>query len=410
MIELFLCSLFTIVPDYLYRRFAQGKRLGREITLYSVWYELRYGITACLGLTIALLTLILYFHPSTKSAVFFFRTVAILPEGSGRVEEIYVDIRDKVKAGQPLFKLDSSQQTAALETARRRIAEVEAELELAQTELAASDARIQEAQSAYQQALDELETRTELQRRSPSTVAPREIERLQNLVDGQQAAVAAVLASKQTVETQISSVLPAQRASAEASLAEAQVEFEKTTVYAGVDGTLEQFTLRKGDVVNRMMRPAGVLIPANAGRQALIAGFNQIEAQVMRVGMVAEATCISKPMTIIQMVVTEVQDLIASGQVQASDQLIDAQDVIQPGTITVFLEPLFEGGFEGVAPGGHCIANAYTSNHDLLDDPNISTPKWFFLHMVDAVGVVHALILRIQALLLPVQTLVLGGH
>ncbi len=410
MIELFLCSLFTIVPDYLYRRFAQGKRLGREITLYSVWYELRYGITACLGLTIALLTLILYFHPSTKSAVFFFRTVAILPEGSGRVEEIYVDISDKVKAGQPLFKLDSSQQTAALETARRRIAEVEAELELAQTELAASDARIQEAQSAYQQALDELETRTELQRRSPSTVAPREIERLQNLVDGQQAAVAAVLASKQTVETQISSVLPAQRASAEASLAEAQVEFEKTTVYAGVDGTLEQFTLRKGDVVNRMMRPAGVLIPANAGRQALIAGFNQIEAQVMRVGMVAEATCISKPMTIIPMVVTEVQDLIASGQVQASDQLIDAQDVIQPGTITVFLEPLFEGGFEGVAPGGHCIANAYTSNHDLLDDPNISTPKWFFLHMVDAVGVVHALILRIQALLLPVQTLVLGGH
>lgn len=76
---------------------------------------------------------------------------------------------------------------------------------------------------------------------------------------------------------------------------------------------VEQFTLRKGDVVNRAMRPAGVLIPANAGRQALIAGFNQIEGRVMRVGMVAEATCVSKPMTIIPMVVTQVQDLIASG-------------------------------------------------------------------------------------------------
>jgi len=32
------------------------------------------------------------------------------------------------------------------------------------------------------------------------------------------------------------------------------------------------------------------------------------------------------------------------------------------------------------------------------------------LHAIDTIGVVHAMILRIQALLLPVQTLVLGGH
>jgi hypothetical protein len=36
MLELFLCSLFTLLPDYLYRRYRQGKRLGKEITLYSV--------------------------------------------------------------------------------------------------------------------------------------------------------------------------------------------------------------------------------------------------------------------------------------------------------------------------------------------------------------------------------------
>jgi hypothetical protein len=36
--------------------------------------------------------------------------------------------------------------------------------------------------------------------------------------------------------------------------------------------------------------------------------------------------------------------------------------------------------------------------------------RGLFLHMVDAVGIVHALILRIQALMLPVQTLVLSGH
>ncbi|RWB04256.1 HlyD family secretion protein [Mesorhizobium sp.] len=410
MIELLLCSVVTILPDFLVRRFVQGKRIGREITLYSVWYELRYGITACLGLTVVLLTLILYFHPSTNSAVSFYRTIPILPEGSGRVEEVYVGLREKVKSGQRLFKLDSSTQEAALETARLRVPEIDAALELAKTELATADARIQEAQSAYQQAVDELATRTELQRRNAGTVAQREIEKLQNIVDGRQAAVSAVLASKQSVEAQIASVLPAQKASAEAALAQAQVELDKTVVYAGVDGTLEQFTLRRGDIVNPFMRPAGVLVPVEAGRKALVAGFDQLEAQVMKVGMVAEATCISMPMTIIPMVVTEVQDLIATGQVRASDQLIDAQQVVRPGTITVFLEPLFQGGFEGVPPGSSCIANAYTNNHDRLSEEGLSTSKWLFFHVIDTVGVVHAVILRIQALLLPVQTLVLSGH
>ncbi len=52
MLELMICSLVTILPDYLYRRYAQGKRFGHEITFFSVWYELRWGITGCLMLTI----------------------------------------------------------------------------------------------------------------------------------------------------------------------------------------------------------------------------------------------------------------------------------------------------------------------------------------------------------------------
>ena len=410
MIEVLLCSIVTILPDFLIRRYVQGKRLGREITIYSIWFELRYGITACLGLTIILLTLILYFHPATHSAISFYRTVPIVPDGSGRVDEIFVGFSDEVKAGQRLFTLESSEQEAAVALAQRRVSEVDAALQLAATELVSADARIQEAQSAYQQAVDELETKTELQKRNPSTVATRELEKLRNIVDGRLAALAAVKAAKQTTETQISSVLPAQKASAEASLALAQTELDKMTVYAGVDGTLEQFTLRKGDIVNPMLRPAGVLVPAEAGQKILVAGFSQLEAQVMKVGMVTEVTCISKPVTIIPMVVTEVQGLIAAGQVRASDQLIDPQQVVKPGTITVFMEPLFEGGFDDVLPGSSCIANAYTNNHDLLDDEGLGTSKWVFLHVIDAVGVVHALILRIQALLLPVQTLVLSGH
>ena len=83
MLELIICSMLTILPDYLYRRYVQGKRLGKEITFFSVWFELRWGIVACLMLTVSLITLIFYFHPSTSTATLFFRTVPILPEASG---------------------------------------------------------------------------------------------------------------------------------------------------------------------------------------------------------------------------------------------------------------------------------------------------------------------------------------
>jgi multidrug resistance efflux pump len=410
MLELMLCSMVTILPDYLFRRYAQGKRFGHEITLYSVWFELSWGIIACLILTVLLITLIFYYHPSTKNAISFFRTVPLLPEASGRVEEIFVNSRDKVKAGQPIFKLDSSKQEAAVETARRRIAEVDAATEQAKVELEGADGKIQEAQGAYQQAVEELDTKLELQRRNASTVAQREIERLQNVVDSRQGGVAAAIASKKSIQTQLSLLLPAQKASAEAARAEAQVELDKTVVHAMIDGMIEQFTLRKGDIVNPLMRPAGVLIPAEAGRWALIAGFAQIEAQVIKPGMIAEATCAAKPVTIIPMVVTEVQDYIAAGQVKPTDLLIDAQQASKPGTLTVFLEPLYQGGLTGLPPGSVCIANAYTNNHDLLADKDIGTGRWLFLHVVDTVAVVHALILRLQALVLPLQTLVFSGH
>ena len=132
MLELLLCSLLTILPDYLFRRYVQGKRFGKEITFYSVWFELRWGITACLMLTVGLITVIFYNHPSTTSVTLFFRTVPIVPETIGRVAEVYVGYSGPVAQGAPIFRLDSSKQEAAVETARRKIAEVEAALVVAQ--------------------------------------------------------------------------------------------------------------------------------------------------------------------------------------------------------------------------------------------------------------------------------------
>ncbi len=410
MLEMLLCSLFTLLPDYLYRRYVQGKRFGKEITFYSVWFELRWGITGCLILTVLLITTVFYNHPSTTNVTLFFRTVPILPETNGRVAEVNLGISGPVTKGAQIFRLDSSKQEAAVELARRKIAEVDAQMLVARADVVKADGQLQEAKSAHKQTIDELETKQELYRRNPGNVPFREIERLQERAQGQLGAITAATATKQGVEERMSTLLPAEKASAEAALNQSQVELDKTVIRAGIDGRVEQFTLRVGDIVNPLMRPAGILIPDGAGQKSLQAGFGQIEAQIMKVGMSAEVTCVSKPFTVIPMVVTGVQNYIAAGQFRGGEQLLEAQQVSKPGTLLVFLEPLFKGGLEGVTPGSSCIANAYSNNHDIIVAKDTGTFRAIALHAVDALALVHAIILRLQALVLPFQTLVFSGH
>jgi hypothetical protein len=116
MLELLFCSMLTIVPDYLFRRYAQGKRLGKEITFYSVWFELRWGITPLdpdsdpnHGD---------FLQPLSTRNVTLFLEPPIVPEINGRVAEVYVGARS-YQQGAPL-QADSSNRRRS-ESARRKI-------------------------------------------------------------------------------------------------------------------------------------------------------------------------------------------------------------------------------------------------------------------------------------------------
>lgn len=409
MLEVLLCSLVTVLPDYLFRRYVQGKRIGREITLFSMWYELRYGITLCLLLTLSLITAIFYFHPSTTAAASVFRSVTILPEITGRVEETYVGISQRVKKGDPLFRMDSSRFEADVETAQKRVAEIDAQKAVLKAQLAEAEARIQQVRGGLKQAQDEFQARADVEQRSPGSVAARDVQRFETRVTTQQAAVAAAIAARDAQLIQLETQLPAQQETAVAALKEAQVELGKTLMVAGTDGVVQQFTLRPGDLVNAMLRPAGVLVPDHKV-DTLLAGFSQLESEVIKEGMVGEVACMAKPWQIIPVLVTGVQDVIANGQVRPTDQLFDIQQFSKPGTITVLLEPLYQGQLAGLPQGAICAANLYTSSHDRMSSDDLGTLQRVVLHAVDTVGVVHAMLLRIQALLLPVKTLVLSGH
>ncbi|WP_298837881.1 HlyD family secretion protein [uncultured Roseobacter sp.] len=410
MLELMICSLVTILPDYLLRRQFQGKRWGDQINFFTVWYELRWGITLCAMLTISLITIVFYYHPTTSSVASFFRTVTILSEAGGRVEDVFVENNQTVEAGDPIFRMDSSRQEAARETALRQIDEIEAALTLAQSDRAVAIATLDQARANYRQTFEDLERRRTLQERGSTAVSAQEVQSLENELDARQGALDAAEAGVAAVDANITVLLPAQRAVAEAALEQAEVEIAKLTIYAGTAGRIEQFTLRRGDIVSPVLRPAGILVPQGAGEGRFQAGFPQISAQVIKPGGVAEIMCVSKPFTVIPMVITDVQDVIAAGQIRPSDRLADAQFQGAPGTITAFMEPIYAGQTDDIPPGSRCVATAYTNNHDRLDDPELGLGSWIFMHVVDTVGVVHAAGLRIQSILLPLQTLVFTGH
>jgi len=413
MLELILCSLVTVLPDYLFRRYRQGKRWGDQITFFTMWYELRWGITACLILTVSFITVVFYYHPSTTNAGPYFRTIPLLPAGGGRVEEVLVRNGEAVSAGDPLFSLLDSAQVAGVNVAESQLAQITSAFAQAEVQLEGARATLTQAESALAQAENELAKKTELSARGQQLVSKIEIERLENTVAQRRGGVQAAEANITAAETQISDVLPAQRESAQRQLEQAQVALDKTVVYAGVDGQVAQFFLQRGDYVNPILRPAGVLIPSEgpeSGRYQIAAGFNQLSAQVIKAGTITEVVCMSKPFTVIPMIVTRVQPVVAAGQLKPADILLDAQQRARPGTLTVVMEPLYEGGLSEVMPGSKCIANAYTSNHELLEEGDLGFGETLFLHMVDTVGVIHAIILRMQALLMPVQMLVFAGH
>src|SRR3979411_381575 len=145
-----------------------------------------------------LMSVFFFFHPSTTTATVFFRTVPIVPEINGRVSEVHVEFSAPVKKGDVIFKLDSAKQEAAMETARRKIAEVDAALLAAQADILKADGQIQAAKGAYQQASDELDTKRELQKRNPGIVPQRDIEKLEVLLTGRQGALDSATASKQS--------------------------------------------------------------------------------------------------------------------------------------------------------------------------------------------------------------------
>ena len=122
--------------------------------------------------------------------------------------------------------------------------------------------------------------------------------------------------------------------------------------------------------------------------------------------MITEIACASKPLTVIPMVVTEIQGAISTGQLRPSDQLIDLQDRARPGTIMVVLEPVFADHADTIPPGSTCVGVAYTSRAAEIEAGEITGFSALVAMIVDGMGIANAIVIRVQALILPIRVLV----
>ena len=126
--------------------------------------------------------------------------------------------------------------------------------------------------------------------------------------------------------------------------------------------------------------------------------------------MITEITCPSKPLTVIPMVVTEIQDAIAGGQLRPTDQLIELEERARPGTVVAMLEPIFENGqTDAIPPGSVCVGVAYSSHEAEIEAGEVSGVTAFTLRLVDGMGIANAIVIRAQALLLPIRAIVFPG-
>jgi hypothetical protein len=131
---------------------------------------------------------------------------------------------------------------------------LDAEAAVTQTELASADGQIQEAQGALQVAVDEYEMKAQTPDKGRRRAYYRKPQGLRWEPRSR---------SNRPLKPRSA---PFACAKGKAALAQAQVELDKTPVRAGLAGTVQHSTPRPGDVVNTMIRPAGILGPTGAGK------------------------------------------------------------------------------------------------------------------------------------------------
>ena len=197
--------------------------------------------------------------------------VLVGSEQGGRVATLAVEEGDKVKQGDPIFTLESSEQEASVAAARARVQEADARLADVKAEIQRPDeirvleAALNEAKAMLQVSTNNLERAKALYDKGWTTKAALDDAIAQH--DRNEAAVAE--AEKRIIAAKLpgrSDMIDAAAANAEAArhaLAEAEKNLAKRQVASPAEGTVEEVYFRPGEVVKEGQAVIALLPPRN---------------------------------------------------------------------------------------------------------------------------------------------------
>ncbi|WP_170606673.1 HlyD family secretion protein [Ruegeria arenilitoris] len=389
MIELLVTSFpFVIRVIFL-------KWRGMPITLYNV----HRAVFMWFVLALIVFFAVFYYYPKSYTGLVPFRTVPVVAENGGTVTKVFVNGGDHVRPGDPLFAVENTSEKAAVEFAKRKVEEIESAKLAADLQVETAEAVLDAAMTAMGQAELVLMDHRALQAKGSSAFQVSQLERAQAMLDTREAEVEAAETQLGVAQVQATAVLPAQLASARASLKQAEVELAKTLTLSSVDGVVEQVTLSVGSrAAQAAMSPAMLIVPErkDVERGRIVAGFSQVSRTELYEGMAAEVACesnfdISMRNTVLPARIVRIQEPISSGQLAPSGRLIEPGEKAKRGQIVVHLDLVHPEHRDLLVPGSGCIVQSYTTNLDGdLEGTTVA-------HAIQAMGIIKAVGLRIKA-------------
>jgi len=286
-----------------------GKRtliiVGMVILLIIIFFGVRYWMYASS-------------HETTDDAYTAGHTHQISPRISGTIEKVLVDDNWYVEAGQPLVRLDPSDNQVALERAqaqlkqsegqawqaRAAIAQAEAELKQKQAQVTQSNAQMSQVSAQTEIAQINFDRDSQLFQKDMKAVAKADVDSTKatldsakaNLdaakatVDSNVAAVETAKADLQSAQAQLESANAAVSA-AKAAVANAELQLAYCTIPSPVNGRIAQKTAEAGNQV----QPGGALMAVIEDNVWVLANLKETQTKRVEIGQPVEINIDSIP-------------------------------------------------------------------------------------------------------------------
>jgi multidrug resistance efflux pump len=277
------------------------------------------GIVAIIVILIAYYAVLDRFTPLTGDAFVQAHVVQIAPEVAGPVVDIYVRDNTFVKAGAPLFAIDSRPYTYSVE-------QLEAKLALAKQQITQYESELDQARAVIDQAAADVKY-AEQRFQEVVTLAKKQLaaqRQLDEMIDNRTSKRAA-LKQSQANEKKVASLLAAKIGDehalvkeAEAALAQARYDLDRTRILAPVDGYITNLQLVTGSYVT-VGRPVMTLVDTE--KWWVVGNFRENSVEQIHAGQSARVTLATYPGVIIDARVESVGWGVGEGQGVPSGEL-----------------------------------------------------------------------------------------